>query len=494
MAARDFVLPPGITRDFAGLGGALRKGVTDHGVSIGIILILGGILAGLPLPLAVPMTAGTLVLLLILLHPTIGLLLLVPVIPFSPLVSIQVGGFSVGGMEALLALILAAWAMRMASQGQMILPAAPLVVPWLLWLAACLLSWTQALSLGAALSETVKWIEMLALYLFVVATVGQRHIPWLLTAFLVAALAQAALGVYQSLMRVGPEGFLIFKGQMLRAYGTFRQPNPYAGYLGLTLPIAYSIFLWGLGRTITWVRAPQPGHMLLFGLAAITFGSITVAMYASQSRGAWLGALAAVLTTSFVRSRGAAVLFGFLVAVSLIGVASGATELLPVGITQRFAEVIPTVQVPNIATVEVTDANFPVIERLAHWQAALDMWRDHLWLGVGLGNYPVIYPLYAIGRWRDALGHAHNFYLNVAAETGLVGLLLYGALWLFILGFSWRVIRMTQGLPRAVAVGILGTLVALSVHNFADNLFVQGMYLHVAIILGILVILVKANN
>jgi O-antigen ligase len=150
--------------------------------------------------------------------------------------------------------------------------------------------------------------------------------------------------------------------------------------------------------------------------------------------------------------------------------------------------------VPNIATAEVTDANFPIIERLAHWQAALNMWRDHLWLGAGLGNYPVLYPLYAIGRWRDALGHAHNFYLNVAAETGLVGLLLYGFLWLSIFWFSWRAIHTTQGLQRAVAVGILGTLVALSVHNFVDNLFVQGMYLHVAITLGILVILVKADN
>jgi putative inorganic carbon (HCO3(-)) transporter len=494
MTARDFVLPPGIARGFAGLGEALRKGVTDHGVSLGIILIFGGILAWLPLPFAVPLTAGTLLLLLILLHPTIGLLLLVPVIPFSPLVSVQVGGFSVGGMEALLALILAAWALRMASQGQMILPTAPLVVPWLLWLAACLLSWTQALSLGAALSETVKWVEMLALYLFVVAVVGQRHIPWLLTAFLVAALAQAALGVYQSFMRVGPEGFLIFEGQMLRAYGTFRQPNPYAGYLGLTLPMAYSICLWGIGNVIAWVRTPRLGQILGFGLAIASLGGIAVAMYASQSRGAWLSAVMAILITSFARSKRAAVIFGFLLSALLIVVALGAADLLPTSVVQRFAEIIPTLQVPNIATAEVTDANFPMIERLAHWQAALNMWRDHLWLGVGLGNYPVIYPLYAIGRWRDALGHAHNFYLNVAAETGLVGLLLYGALWFSIFWFSWRAIRMTQGLQRAVAVGILGTLVALSVHNFVDNLFVQGMYLHVVIILGILAVLVKADN
>ncbi|MGQ9503098.1 MAG: O-antigen ligase family protein [Anaerolineae bacterium] len=494
MTAHSVILPPKVVPGFPGIGKVLRERIAGHAILIGIVLVLGGVLAWLPLSLAVLLTAGVLLLLLILLHPTLGLLLLVPVIPFSPLVSIQVGGVSVGGMEALLTLILAVWAMRMASQGQIILPAAPLVVPWLLWLAACLLSWTQAFSLGASLGETVKWVEMLALYLFMVAVVGQRHIPWLLAAFLVVALVQAVWGIYQSLMRIGPEGFLIFEGQLLRAYGTFRQPNPYAGYLGLTLPIAYSISLWGTGRVAAWMRTPRLGHILLFGLAVVSSGGIVAAMYASQSRGAWLGAVAAILTASFVRSKRAAIIFGSCVIALSVVVALSAADLLPTGAMQRFAEVMPTIQVPNIVTVEVTDANFPMIERLAHWQAALDMWRDHLWLGVGLGNYPVIYPLYAIGRWRDALGHAHNFYLNVAAETGLVGLLFYEAFWISVFWFNWRVIRATRGLQRAVAVGILGMLAALSVHNFVDNLFVQGMYLHIAIALGILVVLLDTNN
>ncbi|MGC8879327.1 MAG: O-antigen ligase family protein [Anaerolineae bacterium] len=494
MTAHNVILPPRAIHGFPGVSEALGRRITGHAIPIGIVLVLGSILAWLPLPLAVLLTAGALLVVLILLRPVLGLLLLVPVIPFSPLMSIQVGGISVGGMEALLVLVLAAWVLRMASQGQIVLPVAPLVVPWLLWLAACLFSWTQALSLGAALSETAKWIEMLALYLFVVAVVGQRHIPWLLTAFLVAALAQAALGVYQSFMRVGPEGFLIFEGQMLRAYGTFRQPNPYAGYLGLTLPIAYSLFLWGLGRMVAWMRSPQAGPILLFGLATISLGSTVVAMYASQSRGAWLGATAAILVASLTRSKRTAVIFGIVVIALSILVVLGAADLLPTGIMQRFTEIIPAIQVPNIATVEVTDANFPAIERLAHWQSALNMWRDHLWLGVGLGNYPVIYPLYAIGRWRDALGHAHNFYLNVAAETGLIGLLFYGILWLSIFWLSGRVICATQGFGRAVAVGILGMLAALSVHNFVDNLFVQGMYLHAAITLGIMAVLIDVDN
>jgi hypothetical protein len=45
-----------------------------------------------------------------------------------------------------------------------------------------------------------------------------------------------------------------------------------------------------------------------------------------------------------------------------------------------------------------------------------------------------------------------------------------------------------------VGVGTLGVLVHLHVHNFFDNLYVHGMYLHVALMLAIAAILSKASS
>jgi putative inorganic carbon (hco3(-)) transporter len=121
------------------------------------------------------------------------------------------------------------------------------------------------------------------------------------------------------------------------------------------------------------------------------------------------------------------------------------------------------------------------------------MWRDNLWLGVGFGNYAVIYPAYAIGRWLDPLGHAHNYLLNIGAETGLLGLLAYLAFWTWVVVLAGRAIvrsrRCHDRFQTALAAGFLGVVVHLQVHNFFDNLFVQGMYLHVAIILGLLTVI-----
>ena len=151
---------------------AMWQVIAPRARRIGLVIVLSAVgftLAWLPLPLAAAALLGTIAFILVLLHPVWGLVALIPLIPFSPLVSLPVGGVSVGGMEALLALILVAWLLRMAVLRGIIIPHPPLLLPWLLWLGVILISWLGALSLGAALAETVKWLEMLALYLFIAA-------------------------------------------------------------------------------------------------------------------------------------------------------------------------------------------------------------------------------------------------------------------------------------------------------------------------------------
>jgi putative inorganic carbon (HCO3(-)) transporter len=467
-----------------------------------VLLVIGLALGRLPLPLVAAGLLGTMAVVLILLHPVWGLIALIPLIPSSALISIQIGGVGVGAMEALLLLILVAWLLRMTASRQIVIPHPPLLLLWLLWLGVILASWLVALSLGAALTESLKWLEMLALYLFVVANVERRHLPWLVGAILLAGMAQALLGLYQFLFRAGPEGFLLFGGRFLRAYGTFRQPNPYAGYLGLVLPIAFSLTLWGMTnlrlptnrQPTQTVRFAAPYYLLPTAYCLVSFGLMLAALYASQSRGAWIGFAVAVVAVSLARGGGTAALLGLVVAALAMAGAMGAFQVLPPTIIQRFSDALTALSIPDIATAEVTNANFAAIERLAHWKAAIDMWRDHPWLGVGFGNYAAVYPAYAIGRWLDPLGHAHNYYLNVGAETGLIGFVAYGLFWLAAFGLGWIAAHRSSGFQRAVAAGCVGVLVHFSVHNLVDNLFVQGMYLHIAVVLGLLCLIYSTRH
>jgi O-antigen ligase len=209
----------------------------------------------------------------------------------------------------------------------------------------------------------------------------------------------------------------------------------------------------------------------------------------SWSRGAWLGfaaAMAVIALAAIARSGRVVVLgTGIALLVACLLLVSGLTRL-PTSIVQRFADFWPYLGLADVRGMEVTDANFAVLERMAHWQAAIAMWTEHPWLGVGIGNYASTYAEYALPQWPLALGHAHNYYLNIAAEAGALGLVAYLTLWGAIFITVWRATRRYSGWWWGTALGVLGVVVHLAVHNLFDNLYVHAMYLNLAILLGVI--------
>jgi O-antigen ligase len=91
--------------------------------------------------------------------------------------------------------------------------------------------------------------------------------------------------------------------------------------------------------------------------------------------------------------------------------------------------------------------------------------------------------------WREALGHAHNYYLNILAELGVVG----GSILVLLLGLAFRqfggvLVRSeaaTRSFWRAVLAGVLGGLVVFSVHNLFDSLFVHSVNIQLGVLLGL---------
>jgi putative inorganic carbon (HCO3(-)) transporter len=181
------------------------------------------------------------------------------------------------------------------------------------------------------------------------------------------------------------------------------------------------------------------------------------------------------------------------------------SPLAPVSLSARFANV-PAFLGLNRGGLEaalkqpVNDDNFAIIERLAHWAAAVRMWSQAPWLGIGVGNYAVSYPAIIqqdihLLRWQEPLGHAHNIYLNILAESGLVGLASYLIFWIVLVTWlwttQWRIPIERQSAweiswSRALVIGVIGVIVHLSVHNLVDNLFVQGNYLVIGFWIAIL--------
>ncbi len=448
------------------------------------VLLLAWILATQPLPevtLLLLTGAGGV---LLLRWPWLAWLGLAAVLPFAS--SVKLGPLSLADLA--LAGAAALWFADGARRGSLRLDPTPLLGLVLLYLGALLLGLLPARELGEALAEVAKWAEVLLVIGLVGQVLGVERgaIPWLVGALLAGAALEGLLGVYQFLFRVGPEAFLLFD-RFMRASGTFRQPNPFAGYLGLSLPVAVSLAIWAWQRAMI-SDTPAWRRLLVPLLASGAAGAMGAGLLASWSRGGWLGALVGVGAVVILRSRRTLALAGLgLLLLAGLGLLGGLQpERIPAPLAQRLADLPTYFGGGDVLEQPITDENFAVIERVAHWVAALRMWERAPWLGVGPGNYATVYPEVKTPPWDDPLGHAHNIYLNVLAETGLVGLAAYLLLWVGVT--VWLVRRWRQApassWERAFLLGLLGVVGHLTVHNLFDNLYVQGIPLHLALWLG----------
>ncbi len=411
--------------------------------------------------------------------------------------SIGIGRVSLA--DVLLAGALGLWFIDGVRQRTLRIAQSPLLALTLIWVAAQCFALLGANDLVEGVAEVVKWVEF-ALILAVAPTMlSETQARWLVVGLLVGGVSQAVLGLYQFVNQIGPDWFIVL-GRFMRASGSFGQPNPYAGYLGLCLPVAVSLAIWAWGQS--WLGEAKPRvdeltrwHRRFFYLAPALFYSVVsvimlAGLLASWSRGAWLGMAAGLITVVALRSRAALAASGVAVLIVLIGLLFGSfqPQLIPQPVAERLVDLPAYFGLTDVLNQPVTDENFSVVERIAHWVAALRMWEQAPWLGVGPGNYATVYPTVRLPRWEDALGHAHNIYLNVLAETGVLGLAAYLLLWGGAILWTWRKFRhaASRSYTGALAIGILGVLAHLSIHNLFDNLFVQGIYLHVALLFAAL--------
>lgn len=443
------------------------------------LLTLGGLLATTPPLSSILALAALLGLWVILVHPLAGVFLLSWSVPFQPLVTGAIGLFRVSLTEVLVLLYVGSTTVSLRRLRGLSAPR--LLLPGLILLSTFMVSMLRARHVEASIEEIIKWAEFLAVYAVtvVVLQIGNWR-RWMVASLLLAATTQAVVGIVQTLRTIGPTHFMA-NDLLMRAHGTFGQPNPFAGYLALFFPIAFALWLFGdLESRLPWVRP-------ITGL--VTF-VLVGGLFASLSRGAMLGLASALLLMLFLGSQWSR-------RASLALVSSACVITLLAGLLAPDRVAVPALNatadafnVSTVASTTVTPENWSILERLSQWHAGLGMFQDNVLIGIGIGNYDYYYPDYALSNWKVPLGHAHNLYLNIGAETGLLGLGAYVWLLIGIAGLGRDALRNQQDRTlRALALGILGSLIAYSTHSIFDMLFVQGF----SVVLGLLIALLEST-
>ena len=432
---------------------------------------LGGAVAVLPPIQGAALLLGAVLLPLVLARPLLGLCLAIATIPLSSEWSVNVGGLNLTLMEPAVGLAAVAWLLRGARERSLRIWPSGLLVAQLAVLALFLASSLAGEARGPSLKDTIKWIELLLVFMLTVDEAREAPAArWVVLALIGAAAFEAAYGIFQFATGRGPAFFAI--GPFMRAHGHFGQPNPFAGYLGTALPLALAVvFLLPRDVLARWAR---PAAALLALAVALSF-----------SRGAWLGiALATTVMLAVVSQRSRRWLVPLGAALLLLGVL-GTLGLLPAAVGERLGIIAEYFGPFDVRRVELTPENWSVVERMAHWQAAWYMFLDHPWFGIGPGNYATVYDDYFLPGWLEPLGHAHNYYLNLAAEAGIFGMAAYVAVVVLAFRAAIRAARGRDPYWRALGIGVLGSLVAISLHSAFDNLYVHGVSVQIGALMGL---------
>jgi len=459
-----------------------RQVILNRQSAIGAALgAMFGVGAGvLPLPVALVGIGGLVISVLAIIQPA-GLLVGTLVIaPLKTLIDTQLPGWPDIGQIAF-ALTVAAWLVHRIALRKSLFVWSIVYVPLALIILSASLSLFVSIAPQTTLAELAKWVELLiAATLVATICLEDRSVRWPAIGVLAMAGAQAAIGIYQFFGGSGAPNLWILNNQYFRAFGTFGQPNPFGASLGLALPLAIG---WLYARIQNKSRRFDAGSWASLGLIAL----LVAGLIASWSRGAWAGAAAAIGVMIVLAPRRRAIGFAIGGGAVLIGGAVAISGVLPASLQARIGDFTADLSgFQDVRGQVITDANYAVLERLAHWQAGLAMADAHPWLGVGFGAYEAAYPDYRLMNWPFPLGHAHNYYINLLAETGIVGAIGYIVAWLIIIWLTLKALGRLSGAMHGLALGLLGAWTYLAVHSLFDKLYVNNLYLHVGALVGIL--------
>jgi len=256
-----------------------------------------------------------------------------------------------------------------------------------------------------------------------------------------------AIGLAQHLL-----GFALFP-QGIAPASTFVNKNVGAGFVLLTWPLGACLL--SIGR--------RPAWRVALGLA---LALQLVYLFVVFSRSVWL-ALAAQLAAALLLAARRWPLRRRLELAAGAAALAGALALAGPGLPGPIGEALRhlgTIRRGLGSEVSADQGVVSVRGRLAVWANTLAMVRERPVLGVGLGGHRRLYAAYAhaarpdpLFSSRHQLDFVHNDFLQVTAEQGLVGLLL----WLTALATAFRALwaRASRGAPEeqrvAVAAGLL---------------------------------------
>jgi len=328
------------------------------------------------------------------------------------------------------------------------------ILPASLLLLSYIISAATSVNIHNSFGETLKFLSYISVF-FIVSQADNRQKTTLIKIIIIAASMISLYSIYQyfwgyqhtidyirktdsRLLSISPytRDILLSK----RSIGTFPSPNILGGYL--LMAFFLSLYLYFSSRKVYPAENRQSPRALS---GVIPIAIILAALVLTKSLGAWLSLvftliiLTVIMYDDFKKQKWliySSCVFIFLV---LVFILSSRWERL----------------------VNLNNPQNSIIQRLNYWSTAIGVIKDHLFSGVGAGNFQEVFLKYKVGLSTNTR-YAHNIFLHQWVETGILG---FAGIFFMIFNLLRRKLKDTGEKFIFLAA------IAFIMHNMIDNAY-----------------------
>jgi O-antigen ligase len=294
-------------------------------------------------------------------------------------------------------------------------------------------------------SELARVVICAAVYFGVLYNLRGR-----LTVMTDVIMAVASAAAVFGLISVGDQGF----NQITGVSGSFGTHEALGSFLMLMLPITAAMGIFN--------KKDEARRIAALAVSLL----VTVCLAFSQSRSGWISELVALgvlalIASKFYTANTAGTKQRFMAAAPFLAFAGVAG--IVVAVSGSGMDVMH-----RAATFGAGSNDISLGERIRLWHAALHMIAAKPLLGWGLGSFPYVVSKYTSVALPGALvatngvnlrNIAHNYYLQLTAETGIVGLGLYVSMMVSFFAVGVRALgKLKDGTRKMVLIGVLAAM------------------------------------
>lgn len=372
--------------------------------------------------------------------------LLILILIFTPIARGAVRIWAFGPVQILTLVALALSALRLFSPRpeEVRIRRTPVDIPILLFLCLCIVTIFNSMYIHGAIMEFTRLVCLAAIFYIVINFMTREEdIKRVLNIVLMASTSIALFGILQYLGIIDRSWW--DSSRFLSS--TYVNHNHFAGYLELAIPLAIGMSLAekNMGKRSIYVYS---------------FLILSIAFLLSMSRGGWLSlSLSMTFMAFMIFKRGHSRFVLFMAVLFFVTLGIFIFTAMDLGFLLR-----------RVASYR----EFDFTGRLEIWKGTINIIK-HNWIsGTGLGSFMYNFPRYRPPGLNAFINYAHNDYLQVASELGILGL----CLMIFIV---FKIIRKglkTHGMAissfkKWISLSLTAGVLSIAIHGLGDfNLYI----------------------